>query len=123
MGDNMYEIFFVNQKYVVFLLLKDLLNFVTLGKCLSINIMKIFATFVATLMLKKGGLSQANFRFLVFFFRCFFLVDVASNGGFGLYPFFSMVSVHGGHASLNVLAFLELVDRHLLMLFGRLLCL
>ena len=49
-------------------LLKILLNLLSLGKCLSINERNVFATFVATLML-KGGLNQVNFplsRFVLF---------------------------------------------------------
>ena len=35
------------------------------------------------------------------------------------YSFFFKASVYGGHASLNILAFSELVDRRWLMLFRR----
>ena len=59
-------------------LLKILLNFLSLGKCLSINERNVFATFVATLML-KGGLNQVIFRFLVLFFSLFLFVHVLSN--------------------------------------------
>ena len=99
-------------------LLKILLNFLSLGKCLSINERNVFATFVATLML-KGGLNQVIFRFLVLFFSLLLFVHVLSNCRFVLYQFFFRASVYAGHASLNILAFLELVDRRLVMLFGR----
>ena len=70
-------------------LLKILLTFklLFLGKCLSINAGNLFATFVATLML-KGGLNQVFFRSLVFFFSLFLSVHVLSNCKFVLYPFF-----------------------------------
>ena len=99
-------------------LLKILLNLLSLGKCPSINVRNDFATFVATLML-NGGFNQAILRFLVFFFSLFLLVHVLSNCRFVLYPFFFRASVYGGHASLNILAFLELGDRRLLKLFRR----
>ena len=88
------------------LLSKILLNFLSLGKCLSINVRKVFATCVATVNIekKKGGggegLKQVIFRFLVVFFHCF-LVDVITNCRFVLYPFSYTVSVYEGHALLN----------------------
>ena len=82
-------------------LLKILLNFLSLGKCLSINERNVFATFVATLML-KGGLNQVIFRFLVLFFSLLLFVHVLSNCRFVMYPFFFRASVYAGHASLNI---------------------
>ena len=56
-------------------LLKILLHLSSLGKCLSVNVRKVFATFLATLMLEKGvGVEPGNFplsRFLLFI-GCFF---------------------------------------------------
>ena len=98
-------------------LLKILLNLLSLGKCLSINVRKVFATFVATLML-KGGLNQVIFRSLELFFSLFLSVHVLSNCRFVLYPFFFRASVYGAPASLNIWAFLELVDRDLCFLVG-----
>ena len=40
-------------------LLKILLNFISVGKCLSINVRKVFATFMATLILT--GVEPGNF--------------------------------------------------------------
>ena len=42
-------------------LLKILLHLLFLGKFLSINVRKVFATFVVTLMLKKVGVEPGNF--------------------------------------------------------------
>ena len=42
-------------------LLKILLSLLFLGKCLSINVRNVFATFVATLMLKGGLNEPCNF--------------------------------------------------------------
>ena len=93
-------------------LLKILLHLLSLGKCLSVNVRKVFATFVATLMLEKGvcvcvcgggGVELGYFplsRFLLFI-GCF-LEHVISNCRFLLYPFFFRPSVYGGHASLNI---------------------
>ena len=103
--------------FIVFLL-KILLNLLSLGKCLSINVRKIFAILEATLML-EGRVEQVIFPFVVLFFSLFLLVYVTSNWRFVLYPFFFRASVYGGRASLNIWAFLELVDRRLSMLFGR----
>ena len=82
-------------------LLKILLNFLSLGKCLSINERNVFATFVATFML-KGGLNLVMFRFLVLFFSLLLFVNVLSNCRFVLYPFLFRASVYVGHASLNL---------------------
>ena len=82
-------------------LLKILLSILFLGKCLSINVRNVFATFVATLML-KGGLNQVIFRILVLFLSLFLSVQVLSNCRFVLYPFFFRASEYGGHASLNI---------------------
>ena len=79
-------------------LLKILLSLLFLGKCLSINVRNVFATFVATLML-EGGFNQVIFRLLVMFFSLFLSVHVLSNCRFVLYPFFFRASVYGGHAS------------------------
>ena len=88
------------------LLLKILLNFLSLGKCWLINVRMVFATFVATLSTLRlkdwGGLNQVILRFLVLvFFSLFYLVDVISNCRFVLYPFLFRASVYGGLASLN----------------------
>ena len=56
-------------------LLKILLKLLSLGKCLSINVRNVFATFVTTLML-KGGLNQVIFQFLVLFFSLFLSVHL-----------------------------------------------
>ena len=82
-------------------LLKILLSLLLLGKLLSINARNIFATFVATLML-KGGLNQVIFCFFFFFFSLFLSVVVLSNCRFVLYPFFFKASLYGGRASLNI---------------------
>ena len=82
-------------------LLKILLSLLLLGKCLSINARNVFATFVATLML-KGGLNQVIFHSLVLLFSLFLSVHVLSNCRFVLYPFFLRASLYGGHASLNL---------------------
>ena len=82
-------------------LLKILLNLLSLGMCLSFKVRNVFATFVATLML-KGGLNQVIFRFLVLFFSLFLSVQVLSNCICLLHPFFFRASVYGGHASLNI---------------------
>ena len=50
-------------------LLKILLNVLCSGKCLLINVRKVFATFVATLLLKGVGVEPGNFplsRFVLF---------------------------------------------------------
>ena len=65
-------------------LLKILLNFLSLGKFLSINERNVFATFVAILML-KGGLNQVIFRFLVLFFSLLLFVHFLSKLIVGLY--------------------------------------
>ena len=82
-------------------LFKILLILLFLGKCLSINVGNVFATFVATLMLKIG-LNHVIFRFLVLFFSLFLSAHVLSNCRFVLYPFFFSASEYGGHASLNI---------------------
>ena len=68
---------------------------------MSINERKVFATFVATLML-KGGLNQVIFRVLVLFFSLILSGHVLSNCRFVFYPFFFMASVYAGHASLDI---------------------
>ena len=62
-------------------LLKIFLNLLSLGKFLSINVGKVFVTFVA-----EAGI----FRFFVLFFSLFFFsfVHVISNCRFVLYPLF-----------------------------------
>ena len=86
--------------FIVFLL-KILFNFLSMGKCLSINERNIFATFVATLML-KGGLNQVIFRSLVLFFSLLLFLHVLSDCRFVLYPFLFRAFVYAGHASLNI---------------------
>ena len=83
-------------------LLKILLNSLSLGKCLSIKVRKVSATFVATLILKRGWLNQVIFQFLVLFLSILLLVDVISDCRFVLYPLFFAASVYGVHASLNI---------------------
>ena len=80
--------------FIVFLL-EILLSLLFLGKCLSINVRNVFATFVATLML-KGGLNHVIFRFLVLFFSLLLSVHVLSNCRFVLYPFFLGLLCMGG---------------------------
>ena len=58
--------------------IEDLLGLLFLGTCLSMNARNVFATFVATLML-KGGLKQVFFRFLDLFFSLFLSLHVVSN--------------------------------------------
>ena len=84
-------------------LLKILLSLLFLAKCLSINVRNVFATFVATLML-KGGLNHVIFCFLVLFFSLFLSVHVLSNCRFVLYPFFLRASVYGGDCFIEYLS-------------------
>ena len=87
-----------------------LLKTVSIGKCLSINVRKAVATFVATSMLKRGGggggggVNQVIMRFLVLFFSLFLLLHVTSNCRLVLNPLglLCMGRGGGGVALLNI---------------------
>ena len=80
---------------------------------MSINERKVFATFVATLML-KGGFNQDILCFVVLFFSLVLSVHVLSNCKFVLYPFFFRASVYergggGGACFIEYLSIFRIV--------------
>ena len=95
-------------------LLQILLNFLSLEKCLSINV--VFCNGYIDFGFGGGGgggeLNQVIFHFLVLFLSLFVLVFFVSRRHIKLY--IVVLSNHfSASASLNIWAFLELVDRRL----------
>ena len=67
--------------------LKILLNLLSLGKCLSINVRTIFATLVATFTMKRRGIEPVHFPLSRCALFIVLLVHVTSNYRFVLCPF------------------------------------